>query len=144
MVIKMKCSNCETENPENAVYCQECGLLLHQEGKKFWNTSLGKSIYKIAPGFSTSWIMTADTKKEENLVQSSKTLEIKWTVVAVSTIIFLCGFLLFPTSTYIWIILGSAIGIIAGLNFKGKPTNFLVNIILAFLLSIIILTLFGF
>lgn len=58
-MINTKCSKCGTENPTNAVYCQKCGKLL-QCKNGFWNSSLGKLIYKVAPGLTTSWIMTEE------------------------------------------------------------------------------------
>ena len=36
-VIKFKCIYCETENPDNARYCQECGESLKETGERTYD-----------------------------------------------------------------------------------------------------------
>lgn len=54
---KMKCSKCGTENPENAVYCQECGDNLkreYPENANKYNTATGLGLIGIFFGLILS------------------------------------------------------------------------------------------
>ena len=131
----MKCPNCGTENLENAVYCQECGKLLKGNGG-FWDSSLGKWIYKVDPALPTKLVLN------KNNVSKTK-FELDWVTVAMATLILVCLAIFLPQITG-WIRATICLGVtglyIARNSIKKQHSllNFVSTFVIAYFFLIVI------
>ena len=117
----MKCWNCETENREDTIYCQQCGKVLTQKVNEFEDMSTKEYICKF---------------------------KLDWGVMAYASLIFMFfASLVYKKWEYeIWIptLLSGAY---IGSEFRNKPhffINFIITLLISLMLSMPIFLLLGF